>query len=212
MSNLEYHENPTDAFRRYYQDHAVQGTDGDCWSQSESRDYLSQTAQDAYFTDEQIKYIRERLWPRYDAPEMYDLTTRYRGVFIILLYIGRADLIHSFTARRELQSDRLPFLSRETFPSPGILFDDFYEAQWKFCVFRMRYEPVAEHATRQIMPFQIIEKLGQGQSGQAYLIKVAEGYDEIAVGESRISEPSASSSQSSGITTVSEWNGCLVSG
>jgi hypothetical protein len=166
----------TNAFKQYFELHKAFGVDGKTWDSGVYRSYLPQRAQDGYVTKSYVDALLRQLYPPYNCPQTRAVLN-HREILIVLLYIGRVHLIHLFIGQRGLQ--HLPLRHQEDFPCSREVFEEFNNAQWKFCIYPIRHEHDEKFEARQIMPFDIVKHLGDGHSGQAYLIQIHEGYDHI---------------------------------
>jgi hypothetical protein len=191
-SGLFHHQtplpNPTSTFRAYFDHNKAIGTIGEPSQTNDGTEaYLPEDAQKQYFTIGRIRQIRSQLYPNARGPDVVrdqDLQGPYRQAFATLLYIGKGELIQHFLSIPDLQDTHLPFLQKPVrFPGDDEDFDQFSNAQWKFCAPIMKYWHGVDWDPRQILPFKCVKKLSEGNSGKAYLIEVEPSHDEILSSE-----------------------------
>ncbi|CAN9134019.1 unnamed protein product [Alternaria alternata] len=105
---------------------------------------------------------------------------RYLVVFSVLLSIHRGPYITSFVQYDQLVDERLPFLSRDDWPEVcKVIFDEFYEAQWKFCAKRLVYDRLNDtrlHAD-EIVPFRRKDVLKAGPDSTIFKAELFEEYN-----------------------------------
>jgi hypothetical protein len=105
---------------------------------------------------------------------------RYLVVFSVLLSINRGPYIKIFVQYDQLTDERLPFLSRGSWPKAcKVIFDEFYEAQWKFCAKRLVYDRLNDtrlHAD-EIVPFRRKDVLKAGLDSTIFKAELSEEYN-----------------------------------
>lgn len=117
------------------------------------------------------------------------LQTAYTKLLAVLLDIKRANSIGCFLGETAFDDNHLPCEDKVAFlrlVDDEDFFGEFYENQWKFCaqelepyVWRRNWEP------KRILPFQTLEKLGEGAGGTTYLIRVDPAYNKLHCDQSR---------------------------
>jgi hypothetical protein len=104
----------------------------------------------------------------------------YLIVFSVLLSIHRGPYITSFVQYEQLADERLPFLSGDNWPDVcKVTFDEFYEAQWKFCAKRLVYERLNDtrlHAD-EVVPFRRKDVLKVGPDSTIFKAELFEEYN-----------------------------------
>ncbi|KAF7682277.1 hypothetical protein GT037_001253 [Alternaria burnsii] len=105
---------------------------------------------------------------------------RYLVVFSVLLSIHRGPYITRFVQHDELADARLPFRSRGEWPEVcKVIFDEFYEAQWKFCAKRLVYDRLNDtrlHAD-EIVPFRRKDVLKAGPDSTIFKAELFEEFN-----------------------------------
>jgi len=186
------------AFRNFFGQHCAIGTLGAVpGAGSETDTYMPADVQTWYFNIERVRETLERLFPKTQGwlpVHSSAVQADYKKVFATLLYIGKGDRIGDFVQKYNLNDTHLPFEERpRDFPDEfDPYFEDFFEAQWKFCVPLFKYNRRFEWNPKQILPFERRDKLGEGYSGTAYRIYVHPAHDLLATSGDRSQNPHVS--------------------
>jgi len=182
----------TIAFVRYFENEKHEGTVQGGVEGSHNADYLPEDALLRYFTEECIQHIQNQLYPQRttsDIAQMYDpaqIRRKYPRVLATLLYIERGELLNEFLSNSLLDDKHLPFFDAARFPGSNEDFQNFFDAQWKFFILPLKYQPIVNYQPSQILPFKSVGRLGGGNGGKAYLIEVHPHHNQLVSASSRI--------------------------
>lgn len=115
---------------------------------------------------------------------------QYLVVFTILLSIGMGPFIHTFVQHDQLVDERLPFLTRDVWPEASSqIFDNFYEAQWRFCAKTLVPDGLNDTklCDNMVMPFKEIKVLNKGSDSTISKVELFEEYNHLVP----VGQPSA---------------------
>jgi hypothetical protein len=144
----------------------------------------------SYLTTERLR----RLLLSVGSSDTYEdaVRKRYTAVFSILLSINKGIYLATFVQHDHMSDRGLPFLTCHAWPEASKpIFDEFYEAQWKFCpkqlVFGELHDTWLHKNT--VLPFKKKVVCNNGVDSTIFKVELFEEYNDlIPVGQSRARE------------------------
>ncbi|KFY32505.1 hypothetical protein V493_00126 [Pseudogymnoascus sp. VKM F-4281 (FW-2241)] len=133
-----------------------------------------------------LKRLLRAVFPNSLPPVEADIVARdVPKVFCILLLIGKAEYISSFTREVALADNYLPFniqhppLNFPTCGSDDHFLEHFCDKQWKLCPLKMTYRTDVELQDSLILPIVKSKKIGEGGSATIYEIEILPEYNHL---------------------------------
>jgi hypothetical protein len=157
-------------------------------------EYLPLAALASFFEDRGLAWLILRdHFPHHSPKPLPGLLHRIRDghqkIFVILLWIGKAHDIEKFLGSDDLRDDHLPFKERpssfpdllKSYPNCGSrpYWEDFKEAQWRFCapVLTDGLDRIWHKDT--ILPFTKTPTSDSGSSGSVSKIEIEESHNKL---------------------------------
>jgi hypothetical protein len=145
-----------------------------------TRPIISMSALRSYLTTGRLRKLL--LYVTSTANFERTVRDRYLAVFSVLLLIDRGPYINNFVQHEELADERLPFLNRNDWPEVcNVIFDEFYEAQWKFCAKRLIYDRLNDTKlpVDMVVPLKRKDKVREGPDSSIFKVELFEEYNHL---------------------------------
>lgn len=153
------------------------------YSKSSEDKYIPRSVLTRYFTLDGGSLdglLKEVLEEEEHITQADTILQQYLAVFAILLSIGKGKYLNR-CVERDYNDERLPLFDRPRhFPKSehGSFFDEFFDAQWRFCPVKLTKNPVnLQIEPEQIFPLRRREQVGSNTSSTTYLVEFHEEYD-----------------------------------
>jgi len=115
--------------------------------------------------------------------------TRYLAVFAVLLSINQGIYLPTFVHHDHMADAGLPFLTCDAWPEVSkTIFDEFYQAQWKFCPKRLVFGQLHDTWLHRnvVVPMKQKTLLREGVDAVIFKVELFEEYNHlIPVGQHR---------------------------
>ena len=153
----------------------------------DTRPIVSLDKLQAYLTTERSR--RLLLYEESDPGYEDAVRTSHLAVFSILLSIKKGFHLSTFIRHDHMADIRLPFLTCDAWPETvQYMFDEFYEAQWKFCPKRLVFGQLYDTWLHEnmVVPLKHILPLKEGVDATISKVELFEEYNHlIPVGQER---------------------------
>jgi len=134
----------------------------------------------SYLTEERLR----RLLFYVGNSDLYEhaVRERYLAVFSILLSIDKAPYLPLFAQNDHMTDGGLPFLTCDAWPQMcKTIFDEFYEAQWKFCPKQLVYGQLHDKLLHRdmIVPFRSKVLLKDSVDSTVFKVELFDEYNHL---------------------------------